>query len=167
MLAKAGTIALLMGAGLVAMVSFTEAQSNRIIPQIEDQDLKKKLTDFKSKSDEVVKKSTAYLQFTSRVDNLLKWSPGTAAGRKEAESGLRQAIQQRDDAEKQLAPAVEATMKSATNEKAGKELEKVYDAIQAINKATSDALLRHDEALALLDERAAADSRAAGGATDH
>lgn len=58
-------------------------------------------------------------------------------------------------------------MKSATNEKAGKELEKVYDAIQAINKATSDALLRHDEALALLDERAAADSRAAGGATDH
>jgi hypothetical protein len=92
---------------------------------------------------------------------------------------LQKAIQQRDDAAKQLAYVIQFAITttipgwqskgggwSEQSQRLGKRLEEVYGEIQAINTTTSDAVLRHDEALALLDERAAADSRAAAGAPE-
>jgi hypothetical protein len=169
MLAKAGIIALMIAAGLVATVPFADAQGNQTTPQIQDQKLTEAFTVFKSKSDEVIERSTAYLQFTEEVNGVRRWKvvPGSDAAREKIEEDLQHAIQQRDEAANQLAVALDAPMKrAANNEKLGKQLEQVYNQIQAINKDTGDALLLHDQSVALLDERAAADKAAAAGATE-
>ena len=169
MLAKAGIIALMIAAGLVATVPFADAQGDQTIPQIQDQKLTEAFSVFKSKSDEVIERSTAYLQFTEEVNGVRRWKvvPGSDTARKKIEEDFQHAIQQRDEAAKQLAVALDATMKrTVNNEKLGKQLEQVYNQVQAINKDTGDALLLHDQSVALLDERAAADKAAAAGATE-
>ena len=75
---------------------------------------------------------------------------------------LAGAIQRRDDAATALADAIDATMRTMNpnNQQDGKRLDQIFDEIEAINKTTTDALLRYDETLAILQERAVAEQQA-------
>jgi hypothetical protein len=163
MLAKVGMIALVMGAGLVATVSFANAQNIAVVDQ--------KLSVFKQASlgkageqpmpvlTVLNNQEGGFLNLTL-VKNALRGDPTADAIMKQQGLALQQAIDRRDTAAKELAGAIDALMNANPgNQQVVKRLEEVFDEIQAINKTTNDALLRHDELLALLKEQAAADAQ--------
>ncbi len=73
----------------------------------------------------------------------------------------------RDAAAKKLGDALDAAVKMPV--KRGEDLiaaiQKTYEEMTEINLLTNDAVMRHDEALALLDEQAEAARMAAAAAT--
>jgi hypothetical protein len=138
--------------------------------QIQDQDLAAKLKDFKLKSAAVTRESTNYEHFTYMKNDVMKLNrdnPSTLKVRQTKEEDFKRAVKERDDAADKLAGAINKAMEnSQSNQELGKQLEKVYDEVQATNKTTNDAELMYDETLALLDEQAATDDRAKQAAAD-
>ncbi|MEJ2310719.1 MAG: hypothetical protein P8Z78_15690, partial [Gammaproteobacteria bacterium] len=70
---------------------------------------------------------------------------------------LDEAIERRDAAAKALADAITEAMKTMktmnpNNQQDGKQLERIFDEIQLINKTTNDAVLRHKEAIAIANQ---------------
>lgn len=177
-LATAGVIALVIAAGLVVTAPFAHAQANpQANPPNYDfsahiRDLQAKFEDFRSKSQEVVKQSTFYLHFTvmdpkTQERKLVPEPSPTPEGtiRQRTESAFKKAIEERDQSAEKLGAALNAMV--ALPAKRGDliaEMEKIYDQMREINLITDDALMRHDEALALLDEQGEADKRAAAAA---
>jgi hypothetical protein len=169
-LAIAGIVALLAGAGLVTTAPFVYAQGDQ--SNAHTQELDAKLQDFKAKSDEVVKWSTDYLDFTvvdpetkvRKLDPNPVYKSG-ATPRDIKEYSFKNAVKARDEAAKTLAAAIEAAVQ--LHAKSGTliaKLGQVYDELREINLVTEDAVLMHDETMALLDERALADKQAAAAA---
>ncbi len=134
--------------------------------QIQDRALSGKLTDFQWKSNEVGRQSINYEYFTKMDRDVMKLNRDNATTlkmRETKEGEFRRAVERRDEAANRLAGAITKAMedsKKNNNQELGKQLEHVYDEIQAINKTTNDAELRYDETLALLDEQAWADDQA-------
>jgi hypothetical protein len=162
MFRKARIIALVMGAGLVATVSSADAQI-AVVNQ--------KLSVFKQASAglageqpvpvlTVINNQEPFLTPTL-LKNALRGDPIAEAMLKQQGLVLQQAIDRRDIAANELGVAITETMKTMNpNDQQGKKrLDEVFAEIQAINKTTNDALLRHDELLALLKEQAAANAQ--------
>lgn len=160
MFRKARIIALVMGAGFVATVSFADAQI-AVVNQ--------KLSVFKQASAglageqpmpvlTVINNQEPFITPTL-LKNALRGDPTATAILKQQGLALQQAIDRRDNAATELGVAITETMRTMNpNDQQGKKrLDEIFAEIQAINKTTNDALLRHDELLAVLKEQAAAD----------
>jgi hypothetical protein len=159
---RASMIASTMVAGLVAVVSVADAQ----IAVVEQ-----KLLVFKQASvggwpghtepQPVVDALALQEQLPvplATVQAAMRGDPMADGLIKQRAQFLSQVISGRDAAAKDLAEAIDATMKTMdpNNQQDLKRLDEIFDEIQAINKTTTDALLRYDETLALLKEQAAA-----------
>jgi hypothetical protein len=158
MFAKARVVGLVIGASLVGMVSFANAQI-ALVNQKLDAFKFASLEDAGSVLSTVsIQQMTLTLGF---VKNALSGDPIADKLKKDRARQLYQAIIRRDAAGKELGDAITETMKTMNpnNKQDVKRLEQVYDEIQAINKTTNDALLRYDETLTLLDEQAAAEAQ--------
>jgi hypothetical protein len=161
--AKARIIALVIGAGLVGPVSLADAQIALV---------NQKLEAFREAS---LGKQIGNITAIGGVLGEIKKQEGLTLGldfqrkalsnpdnKKFFAQGLADAIQRRDDAATALADAIDATMRTMNpnNQQDGKRLDQIFDEIEAINKTTTDTLLRYDETLAILEERAVAEQQA-------
>jgi hypothetical protein len=164
--AKARIIALVIGAGLVGPVSLADAQIALV---------NQKLEAFRDASvgtqsalgghvggvlGQIDNQQGITLRVSYLKDGLS--NPDVAAKLNFFAQQLGRAIQRRDVAATALADAIDATMRTMdpNNQQDGKRLDQIFDEIEAINKTTTDALLRYDETLAILEERAVAEQQA-------
>jgi hypothetical protein len=166
MFAKAGIIALAIGAGLVGVVSFANAQIavvNEKFNAFKEASLGRQV-DFGG----ALRQVGGVLGNVNGLENLLevRYLPHTGdTANLDAHIAfivdqLDGAVKRRDEAAKELATAIDETMDkmktmNPVNQQDAKRLEQIFDGIQAINKTTNDALLRLSDSRALLEEQAA------------
>lgn len=167
--ASARIIALVIGAGLIGPVSLADAQIalvNQKLEAFRDASLGTQLGNIIQHGGGVlgqIEKQEGLVLRLSFLRNALSNPNGGEAGYKKFfAQQLADAIQQRDAAATALADAIDATMRTMNpnNQQDGKRLDQIFDEIEAINKTTTDALLRYDETLAILEERAVAEQQA-------
>ena len=171
MFAKVGMTTLAIGAGLVAEVSLADAQlapCEFMKPGISPIPA---LVGFYVQFFEVASLGTQTvgiggtqpssereLSVLVNVDYLEKAVREQPTRIPERQDALRNAIGRRDDKARLLGDAIDCAMTriNPNNQQDMKQLDGVFDKIQAINKTTNDAVLRVDEMLALFKEQAAA-----------
>jgi hypothetical protein len=158
--ANARIIALLIGAGLVGPVSLADAQIalvNQKLEAFRDASVGKYTTIRGGVLGEIEKQAGLTLGLDFQKNAL-----SNPDYKKRFAQNLADAIQRRDDAARALADAIDATMRTMNpnNQQDGKRLDQIFDEMEAINKTTTDALLRYDETVAILEERAVAEQQA-------
>jgi hypothetical protein len=163
--AKARIIALVIGVGLVGPVSLADAQIalvNQKLEAFRDASVGKYSVLRGGVLGQIQEQEGVVLRLSFLRNALSNPDGGEAGYKKFFAEKLAGAIQQRDAAATALADAIDATMRTMNpnNQQDGKRLDQIFDEIEAINKTTTDALLRYDETLAILEERAVAEQQA-------
>ncbi|MGH6847331.1 MAG: hypothetical protein ACREC0_07800 [Methylocella sp.] len=163
MFAKAGIIALVIGAGLVGRVSFANAQIAVVNQKLEAFKYASLGQQTKLPGESRLGGVLGRVEQNQRAvtDKYLKNALSDsewARMKKGFADQLNDAIRYQDATAQALADAITKTMKTMgpNNQQDGKRLEQVFEEILAINKTTTDALLRYSEYLALLEEQAVA-----------